>query len=165
MPQNERTIVNGVTVFGTVLSLSGLIIAYSQIMSVKQLNKQIKTEVNNFIAKSETLLSVSDLEKANQFVNYITDKINEKKYELAYLRMLDLEEILIGIRNKKNYGKYKTEKYGNHLFNIKTDLNNINQFFLNSKNSVDFGKISENLKDTSTTVINLKNKLKNISHG
>jgi CRISPR/Cas system CMR-associated protein Cmr5 small subunit len=102
IPVEDRSVVNGFTVFGTSLSLVGILIAYLQINSVKKINNQIKEEIDNSISKKDTLLSVSDLQKAIQFIHYINDKINCGKYELVHLRMNDLKTILIEIRDKKN---------------------------------------------------------------
>jgi hypothetical protein len=161
MSAEERTIVNGFTVFGTILSLGGIVIAYLQINSVKEINEKIKEEVDNSILRKDTLLSVSDLQKAIQFVNYINDKINSKKYELAYLRMADLCEILEGIRYKKNLSQYNIDDYGSRISDLNIDTGHINNFIRNNKNVVDFGKVSKNLTSVSKTLIEIENKLKN----
>jgi hypothetical protein len=161
IPIEDRSIVNGFTVFGTSLSFVGILIAYMQISSVKDINAQIKKDVDNSILKIKSVLSASDLEKAVSFISYIIDKINHEEYELAHLRMCDLEGILIEIKDKKTPKNYMAKEYEDHLSNLRGDLISMGRFIHHRKKEIDFNKIHENLTNTATTIKYIITALKN----
>jgi hypothetical protein len=161
VPVGERTIVNGFTIFGTPLSLYGIAIAYLQIGSVRKINKVIEEEVRASTAKKDMLLSVSDIQKAISIINYINDKINNEKYELAQLKIGDLREIVVSIKCKKNFNEYVPENYGSHLSNLTDDIGSINNYIRNNNNMLNLELISRHLTNLSGALIEIENKLKN----
>ena len=71
LPNKEKTVVNGFTVFGTYFSLLGLLIAYIQIRSIKKTSEATKTAVNESLLKMSRVLSVSDISKSVRTIREI----------------------------------------------------------------------------------------------
>jgi predicted nucleotidyltransferase len=157
----DRSILNFITLLGTFASLFGLIIALLQIKSIKKISEQTKQEVEKSLEHLNLLLSLSDLAKSNLMIREIMSHVKSGKYELAHIRMSDLKNILIEIQNKENLKDYiGIKKYSQYVIDLTIDMKNVYYFLINNKNEVEFNKISDNLEDLSTIIIDLENRIK-----
>ena len=162
-----KTTLNIITISGTLVSLSGLILALVQIKSVRKVSALTREEIKKSLSHFNLLLSIADLTQSYHIIKEIINNIRSEKYELAHLRMLDLKQNLIEIQNKKDLNRYiDSKKIANHFVDLQIDINTVNRFIMmqehnkvNSKN-INCVRINEHLECLSTTITNIGNKLK-----
>lgn len=156
-----KNIVNFFTLFGTFVSVYGIILAYLQLRNLNEINSETKAAVENSILKINQILSVSELSRAIKIIQEIQTSIQHKKNELCLLRLKDLKTILIQIKFNKDLEEYtNTEIYNNNITDLSIDINNISDLLIKNKLGVDFSKINSNLESLSTTLSEFENKLK-----
>jgi hypothetical protein len=81
MEDNDKTALNFITLLGTYISIYGLYLAYFQILSVKDIAKNTKIEIDEANKKIFKLLSVSDLSKSIKIVHEIQGYLRGEKNE------------------------------------------------------------------------------------
>jgi hypothetical protein len=135
LPVKDRTLLNVLAIIGFLLSVLGIIIAYIQILSIKDITKQTQLEVLASIRFNNNLLMVSDLSRKAAMVDEIQGFIKDDKIELCILRM---KEFYNSLFSKKEFKSIFED------FNI--DLDNFQQHHLSTKNKLDKGKIITNLE-------------------
>lgn len=164
LDHNLKNIVNYTTIIGTSLSLIGIIIAYLQILSIKNSYELVSTNVNIAIQRLNQVNRISDLSRSVKLTEEIQNYIKNNNYMLALLRMRDVKYILISIKHYEelislNY----SEKYQATFNRFVVDLNNLNSHIEGTK-KIDIKKINNNLEEISTQLSHIENHLKNKKH-
>jgi len=162
IPPEQRDLLDYITVIGTFASVFGLIIAYLQILSLKDTSKTIQDAVKNSNHRLNTLLSVSELAKSKKLIEEIQIMIQHDNYGGALIRMKDLKELLI--QNKYNSDLQATTKgkeYRKIILDTGIDINTLNDFVLKVKEKINKVEIIRNLETTRTKIIEFENELKN----
>lgn len=159
--ETQRSFINILSLFGTTLSLMGIVIAYFQILSVKQIALDTSTKVNENIILNNRIIMLSDLSRKAAMVDEIQGYLRDDKIEMCILRMKDLKVILNNLRNQEQYNILVSKKEFKNVFeNFNIDLNNFQSFQLNPKLKIDKSIISRNLEELSTIFLSVEVKLK-----
>ena len=144
--EEDKNLINYVSFTGTYASLFGIILAYTQILSVKETAEitKLKVEVSN--KRVMKVLSVAELAKAIKLVHEIQNYLLSEKIDPAIIRLKDLKSILIQIRyNKDLEALTKSKAYKESISDISINMNNLNQLVLGTKTGVSTGKIISDL--------------------
>ncbi len=142
----EKTILNYASILGTSLSLSGLVLAYFQIMSIKQANRHAISAVESSLAKINQILSVSDISKCIKNIDEIQNYIIAKNIPLALLRMKDIRGVIIGVKHNEKLKHITNKKeYTSLLTTFEIDTDNINGYIDDPSRNINFVKITNNL--------------------
>lgn len=162
----DQNIINGITVFGTYLSLFGIIISYLQIKSVSSINLETKLVIEKSLQRMNQLALVADLSKATMMIREIQEQFEHANYRIALARMKDLKVILIQTKHSEicilKTGLISFNKELEELF---TDIINLNDYISGTKKKQpNTSKINKNLEILSTTLTEIESKLKNIKH-
>lgn len=161
LDKNNRTLVNFFTLFGTFASIFGLVLAYIQIISLKETNEKTKIAVESSLNKINQMLSVSELSKANKIIHEIQTSNINGKHEISLIRMKDLKSILIQIKYNSELNIYtETSIYNQNITDVSIDINNLNDLLIGKKKGLNFSKFNSNLEELSTTITEFENKLK-----
>ncbi len=164
LPEEQKSVVNIVSIVGTYASVFGLIIAFIQILSIKRISEATKNEVLQTQKRLSQIISVSELSKANKIIQEIQHFISTDKHELGLLRMKDLKEIIIHYKCSSDlYGLTKTAEYNEIIQKISDDLSNLSDFAMRNKKA-NFSIMNQNLEDISTIILNYESKIKNNSY-
>ena len=162
---NKLDLVNGIGIVGSIASLTGIIIAYIQIVSVKKITESTNLAINKTLNELLKSFSISDLSRAIKLVQEVQNFIRLEKIESALLRMQDLKSILIQIRHVEVLNdKYENEEYREIMTNLNIDISNINMILIKQKNGINNVKLCENLELVSTFFSELESKLKYSTH-
>jgi len=165
LDSSEKTYINVLGIGGFVTQILGLIIAYFQIASVKEVADQTKTQVIDSIALNNTVLMISDLSRKAAIVDEIQGYLRDNKIEICILRMKDLKIILSSLKNQERYHRLFIKKNFNEIFaTFNIDLDNFQRHFLNEKHKIDKGQILTNLEQLSTLLLAVEIKLKSPDH-
>ena len=180
LPNSERTLINLIGVIGFLLSILGIIIAYFQIMSVKEISKYTQEQVQQTQERLEqkirethekikenitihsNLHMISDLSAKGAMINEIQGYLREDNIKMSAIRMKDLKVVLIDLQSQPRYSALtKKEDFKSAVGNFHVNLDNLQkQHFRNGK--IDLGKINKDLEDLSSIFLSVEHKLKTL---
>lgn len=164
--KEKRDLLAYVAVFGTIASIVGLILAYIQILSLRDTSDTIKKEVEKTIKRVDVIVSISDISKTKTLIEDIQTYLRSKNYYGAIIRMGDLKEALvsakytIGLENIQ-----KTTNYKNCVMNTGIDISSINDYLIKRETEPDVTSIMKNLESTKQLLVNYNNIIKKQSYG
>ena len=72
----DQSFINGITIFGTYLSLFGIFISYLQIKSFIVIDKETKEKIVQSLQRLNQLVVVADLSKAIKIIEEILDRLD-----------------------------------------------------------------------------------------
>lgn len=158
----QRNLINLFTVYGTYISVFGLVIAYIQLVQVKDAAQKTMIAVEENAKNISRILSVSDLSKSIKTIHEIQGFIAIKKYDLAILRMKDLRLALITVQHSQNIieNAKQNEIYSRHLTTLGIDIQALNDFVNTYKTGVNFSKVYQNLDSLEAFIGNFENEIK-----
>jgi len=159
----ERTFSNGVTIFGTYLSLFGIIISYLQIKSVKDTNELTKQAIADSLQRLNQLVVIADLSKAIKIIEEIQLFIQQQNYPIALIRMKDLKTIIIQAKHHEDeLMNINTTLFEINVNELIKDIFRLEDYILGVRNrNFNVSKISKNLGALSTILTIVEIKLKN----
>lgn len=148
-----------VSIAGTIISSSALIIAVIEINGIKEANKAIKSAVKENSNAIRRMGNVYDIARHVQMINEIHGMVSAKKWEIAHLRMLELYSLLGNIKsNIQEYG-IELREIERHINNISEDLKTINRA-INGNSIFSFESILDHLDSVSPTLNTICTNLK-----
>jgi hypothetical protein len=159
----DRIFINGITIFGTYLSLFGIIISYLQIKSFKVIDEETKKNIVQSLQRLNQLVVVADLSKAIKIIEEIQQFIQQHNYPIVLIRMKDLKSILIQAAHNDEANKLEEyDSFCGNLNELKADIRNMHEYITGyKKNGLNFSKITNHLEELSTTLTAFEHKLKN----
>lgn len=161
LPDDDKTIVNSFTLFGTFLSLFGLAIAYIQIQSINKTSEQTKLAIEKSLQRINQILSVSELSKATKTIQEVQSFILQNKHEIALMRMKDLKSILIQVKYNEDLLEYTDNGlYNQNITDLGSDITNLHDLITGNKKGLNFSRLNQNLENLGTTLTEFENKLK-----
>lgn len=89
--------VNWINLIGIGLTLFGVIITIVQIYKLKSLNEATKLAVEETTKKVEKIVSIQNLSICGELIETIQENIRNNKFEVANLRIKDLQDKIIEI--------------------------------------------------------------------
>ncbi|MGF7039113.1 hypothetical protein [Mucilaginibacter lappiensis] len=165
LPKNDKTFINTLGIIGCILSLVGLVLAYIQILSIKQIAEDTKMKITENITLNNNILMLSDLARKAEIVGEIQGYLRDDKIEMCILRMRDLKVILNTIKNQERYRSLVAKKEFRTIFeNFNLDLTNFQTHKFTAKGKIDKAIISTHLEDLSTLFLSVEVQLKNQNH-
>lgn len=151
---------NAFSYFGSFASFWGIVLALIQIVGLLDSNEAISTEVAKNRQEISKILSVSDITKHAQMIDEVHQYVIDAKWELAKLRMSDIQIIISEINLNKD--KYQNgEEARKHLTSIKEDMIDINQAILDSS-SISKSTIANHLDEIKLFLTTSCSQLKSI---
>lgn len=155
--------INFLTLYGTFLSVFGLIIAYLQIISIKDATLKTKEAVELTTQKIAQILSVSDLAKGIKIIHESQNYITSSKHELLLIRLKDLKSILIQTKYNKDLVIFsQQESFIQMISDLSIDITNIHDLISGTKKGINFSKVNQNLEYIENILSDCENKLKNL---
>ena len=153
------------TIIGTMLSVIGLGITIWQLIEVKRktvrYQQQVHDEVVAAQAKIRSGLSLSKVPKASQYIKDAMHSLQQRKIDVAGMRMEDAEFILDEIYSDDNFKSVKKKQdYVNGLKNFKESLRSLQGNITNPDNinmSIimnNLSRMNSVLSEVSSTQIN-----------
>lgn len=107
-----------ISIAGTIISTSALVIAVIEIIGIKEANEAIKTAVEENSKAIQRIGNVYDIARHIQMIFEIHGMINAEKWEMAHLRMLELYTLLGNIKSN-------IEEYGIEVRDINISIDHI----------------------------------------
>jgi hypothetical protein len=159
----ERSLSNAFTIFGTYLSLIGILISISQIQDVASINESTKKAIDDSIHRLNQLVVIADLSKAIKIIEEVQQFIQQHNYPIALIRMKDLKTILIQAKHNEDVlTNFNTTLFEINVNELIKDIFKLEEYILGVRNrNFNISKISKNLGALSTILTIVETKLKN----
>jgi len=158
----DRTFINIIGIAGFLLSILGILIAYVQVISIKDISLETQKKVVENIKFYNDILMLSDLARKAAMADEIQGYLKDDKIEMCILRMKDLKVILGNIKNQEFYSTLVSKREFKTVFdNFHHDLDNFQSHNLSIRNKLNKELIIKHLEDMSTMFLNVEVKLKN----
>jgi|SRR5690606_9473447 len=147
LKESERNLINYFSIMGTYSSVYGIIVAYVQILSVKETTENTKQKVEDANKRVMKMLSVSDISKAIKTVHEIQNYLLSNKDESSIIRLKDLKSILIQLKYNSEIGELAdSNDFTDSLGTISIHMENLNHNLIGSKTGLNKGKIISDLE-------------------
>lgn len=147
LKESERNLINYFSIMGTYSSVYGIIVAYVQILSVKETTENTRQRVEDANKRVMKMLSVSDISKAIKTVHEIQNYLLSNKDESSIIRLKDLKSILIQLKYNSEIGELAdSNDFTDSLATISIHMENLNHNLIGSKTGLNKGKIISDLE-------------------
>lgn len=101
----EKKFINIISLFGSLASFFGLLIAYIQIISLKQTTEITQDAITQTKEKIILKISLSDVEIALSYIKEIEDSLGSNNYDLSRARFSDLKEKILQFKKYEEFIK------------------------------------------------------------
>jgi len=147
LEESERTLINYFSIMGTYSSVYGIIVAYVQILSVKETTENTEQRVEDANKRVMKMLSISDISKAIKTVHEIQNYLISNKDESSIIRLKDLKSILIQLKYNSEIGELTdSNDFTDSLATISIHMENLNYNLIGTKTGLNKGKIISDLE-------------------
>ncbi len=146
IPNDLKNIVNYISITGTFSSVYGILVAYAQIMSVRETAENTKLKIEKSNKRVMKILSVSDLSKAIKIIPEIQNYLSADKDESALMRLKDLKGILLNLKFIKDIEELTSdEKFVDALNELSIHSANLSKAMMGTKTGLNKSKIISDL--------------------
>lgn len=99
----DKTLINILSVLGTMASFFGLAIAFIQIIALQEISEVTRNTIQ--VTKDKIMLgiSISDVTEAIKLISEIDSFAGNQKYEIARLKIIDLRDKLIQFKSSDEF--------------------------------------------------------------
>ncbi len=95
----EKSLVNSLSIIGTMASFFGLAIAFIQIVALKEISVITQSTISDTKDKLILGISISDVTEAIKLISEIDSYLGNQKYEIARIKILELRDKLIQFKS------------------------------------------------------------------
>lgn len=152
------------SLIGTIITILGFWLTVSQLKTVEQIATDTQTKVDEAVGlvknRIKEILSVSECVAAQQTVNEIEKYVSDNKFELAVLKLKEIQKALIGIFRDEELKSKTSITLDLLMKNIGLDITNL-YTNISTPNQVNVKDIFLHLRDASVVFIEIENYLKN----
>ena len=159
---NTQNVFNWISYVGSVMTLVGLAITFYQTTIVEQKAKETAESVKDQIRNT---LSTIDITKAKLIVDFIIENMTTEKYEMAYYRMVELNDIMINILGDDSLKKHLNGDIDNDCRKLTTDMNTVHKFIAEKPSKYEIEIIIANLHRIRTYINEASNYINTLSYG
>lgn len=97
--EEEKTLVNSLSIIGTMASFFGLAIAFIQIVALKEISVITQSTISDTKDKLILGISISDVTEAIKLISEIDSYLGNQKYEISRIKILELRDKLIQFKS------------------------------------------------------------------
>lgn len=144
------------------MTLVGLAITFYQTTIVEQKAKETAESVKDQIRNT---LSTIDITKAKLIVDFIIENMTTEKYEMAYYRMVELNDIMTNILGDDSLKKHLNGDIDNDCRKLTTDMNTVHKFIAGKPSKYEIEIIIANLHRIRTYINEASNYINTLSYG
>jgi len=157
----DRTLVNYVSVIGSIASTAGLFLAYIQILTIKEETRQTRARLNASINQVQQILLGHHIDRAVKITQEAQNYLNQDKLEIAYVRMKDLRIILIGVKaNQTLKSLTERDEFKLSFTDLQIDLQNLQMYIFDHSRKINVPRVLQHLEAFEMQLIDFENELK-----
>lgn len=160
----DRTLVNYVSIIGSIASTAGLFLAYIQILTIKEETQKTRERLDASIHQVQRVLMVADLDRSVKVIQDAQNYLNQEKLEIAYVRMKDLRGLLLNFKGNADFQKLTNQTlFHNHFTDLQIDLDNLKMYLLDHSRKINLPRVLQHLEEFEIQLIEFENDLKKIT--
>ncbi|MCU0340184.1 MAG: hypothetical protein MUE30_09870 [Spirosomaceae bacterium] len=157
----DRTLVNYVSIIGSIASTAGLFLAYIQILTIKEETQKTRARLDASIHQVQRVLMTADLDRSVKIIQDAQNYLNQEKLEIAYVRMKDLRSLLLSFKGNADFQKLTNQSLFHHYFtDLQIDLDNLKIYLLDHSRKINLPRILQHLEAFEVQLIDFENELK-----
>jgi hypothetical protein len=157
MPEDEKKVINIISIYGTLISIFGLGITLKQILSVKNISKATQEAINIQKRKSSQIQLITDVPRNIRIMRDVQGYLKHNELDIALMRLRDIKEFIESLKGAD--WDINHSSYASHLNKLETDIRDIDRAICKNE-KIGISKIIANLEKFVTVLIGMENNLK-----
>jgi hypothetical protein len=157
MPENEKKIINIISIYGTLISICGLGITLKQIISVKNISKATQEAINTQKRKSSQIQLITDVPRNIRIMRDVQGYLKRNELDIALMRLRDIKEFIESLKGAD--WDINHSSYSSHLSKLEIDIRDVDRAICKNE-KIEISKIITNLEKFVTVLIGMENNLK-----
>lgn len=117
-----------ISAVGSIASLYGIVFTLWQISQVKRVTEAVSEAVDKKLEEIDSLIVYADVKRHIEICNSINLYLMSKKYEIAAIKIEQLKEVLINLKQSKDLQVKDIDAASSHIFNLNVDLQSIRKY-------------------------------------
>lgn len=155
----RSTAIDYLSGLGSIASIYAIIIAWSELKSVKAVAKATKVAVDSKMIEISNFITYADIEKHIEICSNIIAYIKADQYEAAALRLEDLKKALLEIKNNNKIKEKSEFAVQKMVARLGTDITSIRNKWIEGV-GLDTTMVLDHVNEVSTFLQDISTKLK-----
>lgn len=151
-----------ISYIGTIMTLIGLSLTFYQMTVVEKRSKETETYVKDQIRNT---LSTIDITKAKLFIDFIIENMTAEKYEMAYYRMVELNDILANIINDEQFSLQMEPDIDRIHSRLISDIDSVHTYITKLPANYELEVTISNLHRIRNNINKVSNYINTLSYG
>lgn len=160
--KDTQKVLNWISYIGSIMTLLGLAVTFYQTTVVERKAKETEDSVRNQIKNT---LSIIDITKAKLFVDFIIENMTSEKYEVAYYRMVELNDIMMTLLSDCTLKDQMDSNIDEICIKFTSDMNTVHKFIGDKPLNYDSEIVIANLHRIRTNINKASNYINTLSYG
>jgi len=160
--EKTDTVLKWISYIGTIMTLVGLSITFYQMTVVEKRSQDTENYVKSQIRNT---LSTIDVTKAKLYIDFIVENVTSEKYEMAYYRMVELNEILATIMSDKQLHDQMDADIDKIYNRLVTDIDSVHSYIAKPPIHYELEVPISNLHRIRNNINKVSNYINTLSYG
>lgn len=155
-------VLNWISYVGTVMTLIGLSLTFYQMTVVEKRSEKTEEYVKDQIRNT---LSTIDVTKAKLYIDFIIENMTSEKYEMAYYRMVELNDILANVMGDNQLHEQMDSDIDTVYNRLASDVDSVHAYITKPPVSYELEVTISNLHRIRNNINKVSNYINTLSYG
>lgn len=160
--QETDVVLKWISYVGTVMTLLGLSLTFYQMTVVEKRSANTEIYVKEQIRNT---LSTIDVTKAKHYIDFIIENMTAEKYEMAYYRMVELNDIFGNIISDEGFRTQMDSDIDRIYNRLTSDIDAVHKYITKQPVSYELEVIISNLHRIRNNINKVSNYINTLSYG
>lgn len=160
--QETDIVLKWISYVGTVMTLLGLSLTFYQMTVVEKRSANTEIYVKEQIRNT---LSTIDVTKAKHYIDFIIENMTAEKYEMAYYRMVELNDIFGNIISDEGFRTQMDSDIDRIYNRLTSDIDAVHKYITKQPVSYELEVIISNLHRIRNNINKVSNYINTLSYG
>jgi hypothetical protein len=146
---------------GSVASLFGLIIIAIEVLSLRGVAESTRQAVEGTQAEIAASISLADISRALRSIEQVQSFARDGKYELAHMRLQDVRDLLVRLRDNPRFSpSLKPKQFRELLSSVGAELSGLYDSAYDSTTEFDSRRLYQNMERLVIVLVSFENQLR-----
>lgn len=155
-------VLSWISYIGTVMTLIGLSLTFYQMTVVEKRSEKTEEYVKDQIRNT---LSTIDVTKAKLYIDFIIENMTSEKYEMAYYRMVELNDILANVMSDNQLHEQMDSDIDIVYNRLASDIDSVHTYITKHPASYELEVTVSNLHRIRNNINKVSNYINTLSYG
>lgn len=160
--EETDVVLKWISYVGTVMTLLGLSITFYQMTVVEKRSENTEIYVKEQIRNT---LSIIDVTKAKHYIDFIIENMTAEKYEMAYYRMVELNDIFGNIISDEVFRSQMDSDIDRVYNRLTSDIDAVHTYITKHPANYDLEITIQNLHRIRNNINKVSNYINTLSYG